>query len=639
MTIHRRHILFVLLLPSVLHGAVDALSAHPAAQAAAEILRAKIPASVQVRLVVRGSPSRADEAASDGYVVTREGDALVVRASRPRALLFAAGEPTRWLGTDGAPFVRRARFTTRLLNVGNTVVRTRADAAAWLAATGCNTVHLNRNAPPSLAALWKELDVAVYGFLYGCDPMKWGAAACEAYLAAHPSARGTDPGRSWEKGVMCPSDPATRAFFEAKLAAVASVADLDGVVVTLWDDYGVHCVCARCRANGLAGNFPAQVAAVVSWFDAAASANGKKLVVRTWASGAPHFLREEWVHAPGYANAAEAFATWSPAFAAARASTVFQTKVYNADCQPDPPFSLLLGRAAPHPEIAEWQITGQTLGLQFFPAPVVAHTARTMKRAAGLVKDFGVCLYAGGYRRADYDALADDVNSLNYHVWRQFSWNPDDDLDAVCREWAEPRYGAAAPEAVAAIRLCERAVVASFSPLGLGAPTESRFARTVARREDLLRYTNRQHLPEGRAAFAPTTANVARVVAEKDAALADVAAAEKRIDAAQARADAASVAARLRDFRARLAGLRAHLHCTRALDGALWRLRRLRALELEARTDAALLRAIDEDFAAIRRWGGDVPPELGSPVPLMRDIRTNAVRCVERFLGPVRRTP
>ena len=36
----------------------------------------------------------------------------------------------------------------------------------------------------------------------------------------------------------------------------------------------------------------------------------------------------------------------------------------------------------------------------------------------------------------------------------------------------------------------------------------------------LLRYTNRYFLPEGRAALAPTRENVARVIAEKDAALA-----------------------------------------------------------------------------------------------------------------------
>ena len=32
----------------------------------------------------------------------------------------------------------------------------------------------------------------------------------------------------------------------------------------------------------------------------ATHALGRKLVVRTWGSGSPHWLRDEYVHAPGY---------------------------------------------------------------------------------------------------------------------------------------------------------------------------------------------------------------------------------------------------------------------------------------------------------------------------------------------------
>lgn len=125
----------------------------------------------------------------------------------------------------------------------------------------------------------------------------------------------------------------------------------------------------------------------------------------------------------------------------AGAGVLFQTKVYNADCQPDPPFSALL-QVAPRRDIAEWQITGQTVGRQYFPAPVVAQTARQFARVKDLVSpEGGVMLYAGTYKRDGYAALSDRLNSVDLHVWRQLSWNPGEDVDALWREWAEPPYG------------------------------------------------------------------------------------------------------------------------------------------------------------------------------------------------------
>ena len=247
----------------------------------------------------------------------------------------------------------------------------------------------------------------------------------------------------------------------------------------------------------------------------------KKLIVRTWSSGASHWLGDEWVHAPGYGGpSGEPLSVWGEAMRRAGAGVLFQTKVYNADCQPNPPFSALL-QVAPRRDIAEWQITGQTVGRQYFPAPVVAQTARQFARVKDLVSpEGGVMLYAGTYKRDGYAALSDRLNSVDLHVWRQLSWNPGEDVDALWREWAEPLYGGDWKAVVNALKAAEVASVASFSPLGLGAPTESGFAKNVARRESLLRYTNRYFLPEGKAALEPTQENVARVIAQKDAALA-----------------------------------------------------------------------------------------------------------------------
>ncbi|MBQ6328870.1 MAG: hypothetical protein IJI35_07650, partial [Kiritimatiellae bacterium] len=121
----------------------------------------------------------------------------------------------------------------------------------------------------------------------------------------------------------------------------------------------------------------------------------------------------------------------------------------------------------------------------------------------------------------------------------------------------------------------------------------------------LLRYTHRFFLPEGIAALAPTKENVARVVAEKDAALAE-----------------------LKGEGERFGWLRAQLKVSRALDGALWRYFHLRECAKEGRLDADDLAGIEDDFETVRSLCKDVCPGLGSPLALMRDIRDKARQLV-----------
>ena len=539
----------------------------------------------------------------DGYVVEKSDIGLVVKATTRRAFLYANYESNRWMNASSYPFVRDPHFKFRALDVS----RSPEPMKEWIAATGANAVYLKRGRPDAkLLRECAELGVQAYGFLYGCDAAKWRCEKYDEFIAAHPSSKGVTPQKSWEKGTMCPSDPATREFFAATIREIAE-SDVAGVVVCLWDDYGLNCVCDRCKANGFAGNWGRQVAfAVKAWEDAVCPL-GKELIVRTWASGASHWLGDEWVHAPGYGgDSGEPLSVWGEAMRAAGKSVKFQTKVYNADCQPDPPFSALL-QVAPRREIAEWQITGQTVGLQYLPASVVDQTARQMRRVAELVSpEDGVMMYAGSYKRnGGYAALSDDLNSVNIHVWRQLSWNPNEDVESLWREWAVPRHGTNAEAVIAAMKSSERATVAAFSPLGLGAPTESFFAKSAERRESLLRYTNRFFLPEGIAALAPTRENIARVIAEKDAALAQLKGSGERFD-----------------------WLRAQLKVSRALDGALWRYFHMRECAKEGRIDTDDLAGIEADFETVRANAKDVCPGLGSPISLMRDIRDKARQLV-----------
>ena len=258
------------------------------------------------------------------------------------------------------------------------------------------------------------------------------------------------------------------------------------------------------------------------------------------------------------------------------------------------------------------------MGLQYLPASVVDQTARQMRRVAEIVSpEGGVMLYAGTYKRDGYRALSDDLNSVNIHVWRQLSWNPHDDVETLWREWAEPRHGSNAGKVIAAMKASERAAVAAFSPLGLGAPTESFFAHTAARRESLLRYTNRYFLPEGRAALAPTRENIARVVAEKDA----------------ARAALEAVCPANEE---RFGWLRAQLVVSRALDGALWRYFHLRESAKAGRPDGDDFAGIQADFETVRKHRKELCPGLGSPIPLIRDIREKAERLMNDRVASAR---
>ena len=472
-------------------------------------------------------------------------------------------------------------------------------------------------------------------------------------MKAYPSVEGKEAPSSWERASLCPSDPMTWKIIDAYLREFVEQTKADGLYVTFWDDYGIYCQCDRCVKSGL-NKFPNQLYKCVKQYHETLSSMGKKLIVRTWSSGVPHWLVDRWVHAPGYDNfGGTGLELWSRVITELPADITLQTKVYHADCQPDARFTTLLGKAQPHTEIAEYQITGQTTGRFYFPASTVNHTAWTMKKSLTLVgPNGGVNLFPGGTRQTNYSLLDDILNSINVYAWRELSWDVNVALDKVWMDWAAPIYGEkAAPHIVKALKLSEDAVNYTFSTLGMGSSTNSDFAGTIARCETLLRYTNRHFLPEYAKNIEPTKENIQRVIKEKDECLNKIDEMFRELELARPhlRKEQAEELATRFDWLKEFAVVK------RYLDESLWRYRYLRHLASMLTTDPEQMKYLAEAYDAVKEHQkklfqfrpeqklscynatlGELRtrPALGNPLPLMKELYEKSKEYVEEFVGP-----
>jgi hypothetical protein len=612
---------------------------------------------------------------ADGYGIVFSAGATVIYGQRPRALLFAVGDMHHWRNRTNGIFLRQPAFAFRSaslhgrLPLAEQVVRTGVNVVigrgglpvtleeslpavfARLGAAERSAVQQAARraaeAHQRLAAECRAADVEYYPLLYGNDLRRWSPELYAAALQAFPTAAGRSAPASWEKGTLCPSDTNAWKLIRACVGEFIQRSGADGLYATFWDDYGLFCQCDRCVASGL-NQFSNQLYACVGNYHRAATALGRPLVVRTWSSGVPHWLRDEWVHAPGNGGpSGEPMQLWSRVIGELPADIAIQTKVYQADCQPDPPFSDLLGHAAPHREIAEHQITGQTTGRFYFPASTVDHTAWTLRKSRGLVgANGGASLFPGGTRNARYDLFADIANSINVHAWRELTWNPDADVGRIWLDWAKPIYGEqAAPIIIRALRRSESAVNRLFSALGLGNDTNSGFPGNIERRETLLKYTNRYYRKEGQDALAPTLENVARVIAEKEDCMRQIEMLQRDLDEAVPFLKQEQAA----ELRVRFDWLREFAQVARHLDESLWRYSYLRqhADAEQMRHLAASWDAVQQHYRRMFRFdptqqlsGYDVPlgrlpskPSLGSPLPLMTELYQESRALVEQSLG------
>jgi hypothetical protein len=672
-------------------------AAHPAIQSAAHILAGKLglPASsiqaydgapkaargsIVLALASSASLPKTAMPQMDGYTVLYTGG-IVIYGTRPRSLLFAAGEPEHWNVQRTTAFVRSPAFTIR--NATHHPERPVAEQAAIL---GANFFITSLHCSVSLKALpevfgqlsladqrrlveaggsakienaarvkeFHDADVDVFALLpYGNNFRNWSPVLYAAMLKAYPSAQGVPEANSHENAALCPSDPATWKVFDAFVREWAEQAQADGISATFWDAYGAYCQDARCKQSGL-DKFPNELYEFITHYHGVLEPMGQKLHLRTWSSGCPHWLGTNYVHAPGYGQFGLSHPElWGRVIKETSADVLMQTKVYHSDCEPDPRFSTLLGHCGPHTEIVEYQITGQTIGRHYFPASTVDFTARTMKQSLKLIgAKGGAQIHAGGEMQTNYDVFSDIMNSADLYAWRQLTWDIDANLDEVWLRWATLTYGkAAAPAMRTFMRLSEEAVYRCFSPLGHGSATNSDFATTIARRETLLRYTNRYYLPEYAAFLEPTLENVQRVAKEKAECLQHIEAMGAALEAARPYL----TEAQRNELTTRLDWFHHFAVCNVTLDLSLWRFRYLRGLAAKLTTDPAQIKELAAAYDLIEAEApklfqfdpalkfscytvplGELQrrPALGDPRPLMHQIYNESLAFAMDSVGP-----
>jgi hypothetical protein len=301
----------------------------------------------------------------------------------------------------------------------------------------------------------------------------------------------------------------------------------------------------------------------------------------------------------------------------------------------------------------EYQQSAQFIGRQYFPASTVNYTAATMKKALELVgPNGGAQISPGGQSQPpQFDIVEDILNNDCIYAWRELTWNINVDLATMWHEWAVQNFGeAAAPAMVKFVRASEDAATWCWCPLGHGSATNGDFAGTIARREVLLRYTNRYYLPEYAAYLEPTLENVTKMEKQK----ADCLGKLDEMAAALAEAKPHLTEAQVAEVTTRLDWFRHFAICNTTLDVSLWRFRYLRALAAKLTTDPKQMKELAGAYDLIEAEQpklfqfdkalkismykvtmGELqrPPNLGNPRSLMHEIYTQSLAFVQESVG------
>jgi hypothetical protein len=200
------------------------------------------------------------------------------------------------------------------------------------------------------------------------------------------------------------------------------------------------------------------------------------------------------------------------------------------------------------------------------------------------------------------------------------------------------------------VRASEDAATWCWCPLGHGSATNGDFAGTIARREVLLRYTNRYYLPEYAAYLEPTLENVTKMEKQK----ADCLGKLDEMAAAFAEAKPHLSPEQAAEVELRLAWFRHFAVCNTTLDVSLWRFRYLRGLAAKLTTDPKQMKELAEAYDIIEAEQpklfqydkaqkismyrvplGEIgrPPALGNPRSLMHEIYAQSLAFVQESVG------
>jgi len=691
--------------------------AHPAVKSAALLLAAALqidsshiveqnqigmPLPHQI-ILDEGVPSPAEERflqkdpqriKYDGYVIRFHNQGALIFGKRPRSLLYAAGDVCWWKDIKEGIYVREPDFKIRDINLGN-----EHNIPLLVARTGANILFQNIHPDfitlqHSFPQIWSRIaeadqqklierkklvaqntaqiiqachdaDVDFYPFLYGNDIVRWSPVLAKAIYDAYSFIKGVRAPHSWEKASVNPSLPLTWQIIDSMLSEYIQTLGGDGLITTFWDEYGIYSQDSLSIRNGL-NHFDRELYKNIGEYERVLQLYHLPLIVRTWSSGTAHWVtlsnnegqpENQFVHAPGYGGySGDRVALWKYVIDSLPADIILQTKAYMSDCFPAARDNTLIGKVSPHPQVVEYQMTGQTTGLYYLPAVNVSYTDSTLKRAYQKIgSGGGTSLFYGATHQVDYHPFSDIINSINLFAWRTLSWNIHTPLQQIWIKWAEQFYAPQAiPYVIDALKLSEPVINDIFSTLGFGWDTNSGFPGTIQRREVLLMYTNRYYLPEYQQYLIPDKENIQRVLAQKNLAL-------KRIDSMFMYLQQAKpylTQQQYEELDTRFNWLKYVAMVNKELEVSYWRYRYLRYLFSLRTTDTTEFYKIESSYNRVKQLKdslfqfdanlvlspylhplGEINRmrriSLGSPVPLMEEIYTESKKYAEEFTGPL----
>ncbi|SFV34614.1 hypothetical protein [Thermoflavifilum thermophilum] len=630
----------------------------------------------------------------DGYIIRFHNKGALIFGKRPRSLLYAAGDVCWWKNIKEGVYVRQPAFKIRDINLGN-----ERNIPLLIAQTGANIIFENIHPDfvtlqKSFPQIWNRIppedqqkllekknaaiqnvtrilqachdaDVDFYPFLYGNDIVRWSPVLAKAIYDVYPFIKGVRAPHSWEKASINPSLPLAWEIMDSILSEYVQTLKGDGLITTFWDEYGIYSQDSLSVGNGL-NQFNKELYKNIGEYERVLKIYHLPLIVRTWSSGTAHWvslrnnegtLERQFVHAPGYGGfSGDRLSLWKYVIDSLPADIVLQTKAYMSDCFPAARDNTLIGKVAPHPQIIEYQMTGQTTGLYYLPAINVSYTDSTLKRAyAKIGSEGGTSLFYGATHQVDYHPFSDIINSINLFAWKELSWNIHASIQKIWNTWALQFYAPeAVPYIVKALQLSEPVINDIFSTLGFGWDTNSGFPGTIDRREVLLMYTNRYYLPEYQRFLIPNKENIEKVIHQKDLAL-------KRIDSMFIYLNQAKTFLTNQQYEeldTRFNWLKYVALVNKELEVSYWRYRYLRYLFSLRTTDTTQFQCIVDSYKRVAQLKDSLfqfNPDLifspyhhtlgeinrmrhislGSPLPLMRDIYTESQKYVEEFTGPI----